>query len=453
MRKVFGLICLTFIFAVLFSGLPAKAQDFDSRCWTETQCKAEFERRIAEDGGNSTWDASKYFKINTEYCPVQHGFCYPPNLEIDLLIPLGETRSVAGLGDYIQALYRVLIAFISLIIVVSLMVAGLIWMTARGDSGTIKKATDLAGKSFFSLLIVLFSVTLLQLIDPELINLNPLRTPLVKQINYIDSSVSCEALIDSYGTSGLRVNPGSGNCGVKGKVDLSQFDESKGVVGLEDGAECIFSGSKTDCKDFKSCVQDSEGDYKCVSCGQALDNTGLSASSSLCSSFGASATLAPGEFYECRYIPPNGLVSGFIETLNIKNTSFCLEIHNGTEARPTINCQAMKRDASNSNLSDGCQVYQGLKLNSTATWTGAGTWKGELGNFAKGGGSGADILGEFCNNDICEVSTNGCMVQTRPVVVNGAFVSSETRCVRTGTPEWEAVNPATDPNQPRRPLF
>lgn len=415
MKKVLSLFVLAVIGFFLFSHIDVQAQELNAKCWTEVQCKTEFERRVTENGGNAEWDASKYFGLKPDSCPVQHGYCYPPNLEISLLVPLGETRSVAGLGDYVQALTRVLIGFISLSISVMIMVAGLMWMTARGDAGAIKKATSLASKGFFSLIIVLSSVTILQLIDPDLVNLNPLRTPLIKPVNYIDSSVSCESLLSQYKDLGLQVSPGSGNCGTKGQVDLSQLEDGVQVTGLEDGAECLFNGSATDCKGFKSCVQGANnGDFQCVSCGQALDDTGLTATSGLCSSFGASAELAENEIYQCRYIPPDSLISGFLESSGIANSGFCLEIHNGTEARPTISCERMKQAASG--LEDPCSVYEDLKLNSTTTWTGAGTWKGELGEFVKGGTRGISILGGYCGGDICGVSPSGCKLSDKTTI-------------------------------------
>lgn len=99
----------------------------------------------------------------------------PPNLSIQIpglnkFEPTrreGEYVVTTYLAQYVNALIGLIITFAALLSVIMMMVAGLSWMTARGNAAQAKTAQKLMGKSIFSILLVLFIVVIARLIDPS----------------------------------------------------------------------------------------------------------------------------------------------------------------------------------------------------------------------------------------------------------------------------------------------
>lgn len=78
------------------------------------------------------------------------------------------------LPRYIGSFYNYGLAIVGILATIILMGAGLIWLTSGGDSGKISKAKNLISGSIVGLIILLISWTILNTINPKLVNLQPI---------------------------------------------------------------------------------------------------------------------------------------------------------------------------------------------------------------------------------------------------------------------------------------
>lgn len=84
-----------------------------------------------------------------------------------------DPENPAGGGvDYISKLYKFFVILAAMAAVFMLAVAGYRWMFAGGNSGAVDKAKETMRSALAGLLIALFSFTILEIINPELIDLS-----------------------------------------------------------------------------------------------------------------------------------------------------------------------------------------------------------------------------------------------------------------------------------------
>lgn len=157
----------------------------------------------------------------------------PPVLSIPLLnfvnfspaaVEGGNLR-INYIGQYVQALFNFLLILASLASVVTIMVAGLTWMTARGNATKVGNAKSLIGKSLFTILILLFSYTILSLVDSRLVTTDGI---LIRRIDPIPFTENTGADV-----SALNLPPPSG--GTKNVPYFSQRDFNQRYGECSDG--------------------------------------------------------------------------------------------------------------------------------------------------------------------------------------------------------------------------
>ncbi len=94
-----------------------------------------------------------------------------------------------GLTDYVNLAYNWLVGAVGILVVISLMYGGVLWMTAGGNASNISKAQDIMRNALIGLGLVLGSYLILSTINPELVELRPIR--LAKQ-KAIDININVE---------------------------------------------------------------------------------------------------------------------------------------------------------------------------------------------------------------------------------------------------------------------
>ncbi|HBU07430.1 MAG TPA: hypothetical protein DEB09_05100 [Candidatus Magasanikbacteria bacterium] len=167
--------------------LPLKSvQAVDARCWTEKDCW-EFRRqelnlpqKEAENGFYSGADAAEVCgkEINTGKDKTM-GFCLPVG-QTNTSIKFGGKNNFAHLGDFIQYIYRYGVVVVGLLAVFMIIRSGLVWVTSGGSAEKIKEAQKLISGSIIGLIIALLSYSLLNVLNPNLVNL---RMPQIWLIN------------------------------------------------------------------------------------------------------------------------------------------------------------------------------------------------------------------------------------------------------------------------------
>jgi hypothetical protein len=111
----------------------------------------------------------------------------------------GEGKSKIFTSDllprYIVALYNYAVGIVGILAAVVLMIAGIIWMTAAGDSGRVTSAKNLIGGSITGLVLTLCAYIILTQINPALLNFKPIILGSIVGIPSIDKEAADEAAI------------------------------------------------------------------------------------------------------------------------------------------------------------------------------------------------------------------------------------------------------------------
>ncbi|MBI4812800.1 hypothetical protein HY798_05215 [Candidatus Falkowbacteria bacterium] len=190
----------------------------------------------------------------------------------------GSTKPIA---QYIIAIYKYAIGIVGILATVVMMVGGVIWLTAGGNSERISKAKEYIGASLTGLVIALASFLILSTINPALTNFKITNVTSV-------TKVGCCTYKDSDGNSKFE-NLNETDCGTKkgtfSKDPCSEKDKICEEATIKD--DCTAMSSKcfwydSTCRDNGSltlgkedCNADTEG-QKCLDgivSGVCKDNT------------------------------------------------------------------------------------------------------------------------------------------------------------------------------------
>jgi hypothetical protein len=191
MKKIVFLISI----ALILAAGTVNAQTVDQRCWTEKDCS--YQRQQLQVGLSSA-EAKKGFyqdaftksvcgdTINFNNKQVEIGFCSPVG-QAATLVGFGGQRNFENIAQFIQYIYRYGIMAASILAVVMMIVAGLQWILSGGNTTAIDSAKKKLAGSTMGLVILVLSFTILNTINPYLVNL---RLPQVWLINQIELSPS-----------------------------------------------------------------------------------------------------------------------------------------------------------------------------------------------------------------------------------------------------------------------
>ncbi len=150
----------------------------------------------------------------------------------------GTTRA---LGDYISSIYTYAISIVGILATIMLMFGGFVWLTAGGSGDKVGQAREIIFGSLTGLVLALSSYTILNLINPGLVNF---------KINQIDTSKKSPGIVfcDDEG----KCPAGSGLDCVNGRC-VGKADQSIGcclynltTTGVP--TECITGVTKKGCE-------------------------------------------------------------------------------------------------------------------------------------------------------------------------------------------------------------
>ncbi|MFA6171284.1 MAG: hypothetical protein WC715_02395 [Patescibacteria group bacterium] len=97
---------------------------------------------------------------------------------------------VKWIGEYIAAIYKYGIGVIGIVAAIAIMIGGIRWLTAGGNPSSVKDAQSWITGAVTGLILALTSFLILNLINPNLVNFQPLRVKVVKTVGYPTSSSS-----------------------------------------------------------------------------------------------------------------------------------------------------------------------------------------------------------------------------------------------------------------------
>jgi len=109
-----------------------------------------------------------------------------PGLNFDKAVCTATECSNNWLAKYIQALYEYGIGIIGILAVITMMIGGIVWVTAAGNDQRIGEAKKWIGGSLMGVLIALTSYVVLNMVNPALTKLSPIKIDTVAKIDLDD---------------------------------------------------------------------------------------------------------------------------------------------------------------------------------------------------------------------------------------------------------------------------
>ncbi|MFA6255457.1 MAG: hypothetical protein WC675_05570 [Patescibacteria group bacterium] len=118
-----------------------------------------------EIGGFSGWNDTAGWSKSAEYCPAgtKEGV---------------ECLQISWISDYIVAVYKYGVGVAAVLAVVMIMIGGFVWLMSGGNSTRVSTAKDFIVSAMAGLLLALFSFVILYAVNPRLINLEGVTSPL-----------------------------------------------------------------------------------------------------------------------------------------------------------------------------------------------------------------------------------------------------------------------------------
>lgn len=408
----------------------------NQQCWTQKDCD---DHEILDEFGENVgtiWGGQR------SECPAAMGHCYSKPISVRLGMAIDGTSSVSSIGEYIKLIYSFLIPAAALIAIVMIMIGGLQYMLARGDAGKITESKKRISNALIGMVLVLSAYTIANFIDPNLVSFNSLRTPIIRQITFLDRDSSCEALIEK----GIDVLPLSSNefCGAQGIIDsISGLTQGSGedgknksitITSLKKGDKCQYFT----CKDSSSaCVQtaDTENPYQCLSCTQVFDyNLNLSGATTNIEG------LIPSERTCGKLVSPDKVKEFALNTGDNRKRLICeydnnfanacvQVIYPNTFSQNVLDCGQLREYAANNSFYDsvGCRAYDllGAKYAGGLMISGLSRNDGMI-DSAGGADNAQSMFGSVCRADPCGLAPPGgqCNLFVAEISVADAFAAA-----------------------------
>lgn len=110
------------------------------------------------------------------------GYCFPPNVETTLQIPIGGAKDVADVGQYIKIVYLFLLGIGGLVGAIVLIHAGFLWLASGGNAASVERAKKHIQDAAIGLLLLFGSYTILSAINPDLVKLRVPKAHLLRNV-------------------------------------------------------------------------------------------------------------------------------------------------------------------------------------------------------------------------------------------------------------------------------
>jgi uncharacterized protein YvpB len=133
-----------------------------------------------------------------------------PGLNFDKAVCTEKECSNSWIANYIVAIYKYGISTIGILAVITIMIGGIVWLTAGGNQGRIADAKKWIGGSLMGVLIAFTSYVILNMVNPALTELSPIKLAYIENIALLEI-LEPEALTDQYTNDSLpKINLGTG---------------------------------------------------------------------------------------------------------------------------------------------------------------------------------------------------------------------------------------------------
>ncbi|NTW22288.1 C40 family peptidase [Candidatus Falkowbacteria bacterium] len=121
----------------------------------------------------------------------------------------GDNMCNNWIWEYIAGLYNYAVAVIGIIATVGMMFGGLLWLTSAGNATRISEAKAWIGGSITGLVLMMASYTVLQQINPAIINGTSLEIKIIEKYNLGDTEDSLDSGMTTTASTAKLLQSGS----------------------------------------------------------------------------------------------------------------------------------------------------------------------------------------------------------------------------------------------------
>lgn len=212
--------------------------------WSERECR--------DDKPPGIWAPPNQSTTLGPYCFEQQDFDKPFRLSIDIL-DVNKT-GIKNIGQYVNLVYKLVVGLAIFFGIIMLTVAGFRWLTAGGNTGKIGESKKMIFNAIIGLLIAAGAYTILQTINPRLLELHLPLIPKIKTINYLGIT-TC----DGYeNLPDCESNPIGLNSGISAVAPVGY----SGNGCMWNGSDCVQAGQRADGDLGGNCLKISD-QYSC----------------------------------------------------------------------------------------------------------------------------------------------------------------------------------------------
>ncbi|MFA6272356.1 MAG: pilin [Patescibacteria group bacterium] len=163
---------------------------------------------------------------------------------IPLNIPIGDTKSVDDLGEYIRIFYEFFVTSAGILAAAMMVIAGYKWITAAGNTSIISGAKEQIMSAVFGLVLALTSYMILNFINPNIVSLQPLVIPVVDDLT-IGGEATRKCDFDTELTKKTDGDIVPVSCGTTKVVNAAEQDTCIGVWNNDADDICQVVGTNT----------------------------------------------------------------------------------------------------------------------------------------------------------------------------------------------------------------
>lgn len=194
-KKIFLILVLAFLLVPKTSFAT-----LDQRCWVKDECnkfRADFGSEESVGGFYSAAEhedariACQTGSDGLDFVKRPIGFCLPAGQSVTSISFGGRTK-FSNIGDFIKFIYQYAFIVGSVVAVMVIIVAGVMYIFSGGNSDTVSQAKKKISGAVIGLVLMALSFTILKTINPYLVEL---RLPSIWAINTAGiAPVKCESL-------------------------------------------------------------------------------------------------------------------------------------------------------------------------------------------------------------------------------------------------------------------
>lgn len=190
--------------------------------WSDTECAK----------AKGVWKPPEAGIKNGPYCYEQQDFDKPFLLSVDILgVNNAGQGGIKNLGQYVNLLYKLIVGLAIFFAIIMTTVAGFTWLTAGGNAGKIGEAKKKILNAIIGLILAAGAYTILQTINPRLLELHLPLIPKIKSIFY--------AGISDCGDYKNRTDCLANRVGVNQGGAMSTFNQGSGTGCGWENNKCI----------------------------------------------------------------------------------------------------------------------------------------------------------------------------------------------------------------------